>query len=192
MLGVRYMSRVGYDPEASATFLRALAGHGALERELAGREGRDVFEDFFATHPRPRTACARPSRRRGERGAGRRAPKTRPFPGDGRGTALRERSRAGPGAWARVRSSRAGLRLHGAARLPSAQYPGRRVREGTGGRADPVRRREGTDGGRRRVVPSADVGARTRAERRGAHPDKRHGGGDRPARRSGRGTGSRN
>lgn len=52
MLGVRYMSRVGYEPEASAAFLRTLAGHSALERELAGREGRGVVEDFFATHPR--------------------------------------------------------------------------------------------------------------------------------------------
>ncbi len=52
MLGVRYTSRVGYDPEASATFLRALAGYGALERELAGREDRDALQDLFATHPR--------------------------------------------------------------------------------------------------------------------------------------------
>ncbi len=52
MLGVRYMSRAGYDPEASVTFLRTLAGHSALERTLAGREGRGAVEDFFATHPR--------------------------------------------------------------------------------------------------------------------------------------------
>ena len=52
VLGVRYMSRVGYDPEASAAFLRALADHDALERELAGREGRGALETLFATHPR--------------------------------------------------------------------------------------------------------------------------------------------
>lgn len=51
-LGVRYMTRAGYDPQASATFLRTLGGHNALEQELAGHEGRDPLEDFFATHPR--------------------------------------------------------------------------------------------------------------------------------------------
>ncbi len=51
-LGVRYMSRTGYNPEAQATFLRTLSGHNALENELAGRDGRDPLEDFFATHPR--------------------------------------------------------------------------------------------------------------------------------------------
>jgi predicted Zn-dependent protease len=52
-LGVRYMSRVGYDPEAQAAFLRTLSSHSDLERQLvAGRDGRDSGQDFFATHPR--------------------------------------------------------------------------------------------------------------------------------------------
>ena len=51
-LGVRYMVRAGYNPQAQSTFLRTLSGHNVLERELAGREGRDPLEDFFATHPR--------------------------------------------------------------------------------------------------------------------------------------------
>ena len=51
-LGVRYMSRTGYNPEAQATFLRTLSSHNSLEREMAGREGRDSLADFFATHPR--------------------------------------------------------------------------------------------------------------------------------------------
>lgn len=50
--GVRYMLRTGYNPEAQATFLRTLSIHNSLERELAGREGRDPISDFFATHPR--------------------------------------------------------------------------------------------------------------------------------------------
>ena len=51
-LGVRYMSRTGYNPEAQATFMRTLSSHNSLERELAGREGRDPLANFFATHPR--------------------------------------------------------------------------------------------------------------------------------------------
>ena len=51
-LGVRYMSRVGYNPEAQAAFLRTLSSHSDLERQLAGRDGRDSGQDFFATHPR--------------------------------------------------------------------------------------------------------------------------------------------
>ena len=51
-LGVRYMSRVGYNPQAQAAFLRTLSSHSDLERVLAGRDGRDPHQDFFATHPR--------------------------------------------------------------------------------------------------------------------------------------------
>lgn len=52
MLGVRYMSRAGYDPGAMASFLDALSMHSALEDRVAGKEGRPDGIDFFSTHPR--------------------------------------------------------------------------------------------------------------------------------------------
>jgi len=52
-LGVRYLIRAGYDPEAMATFLAKLGEHGALERRLAGAREAGAFERFMtATHPR--------------------------------------------------------------------------------------------------------------------------------------------
>jgi predicted Zn-dependent protease len=50
-LGIRYMARAGYDPQAMATFLRKLDGQAELERRLRGEAG-DAGQSWFATHPR--------------------------------------------------------------------------------------------------------------------------------------------
>jgi predicted Zn-dependent protease len=52
-LGVRYLARAGYDPEAMATFLTKLRAHSRLQAELAGRSPDDIDQfDIMATHPR--------------------------------------------------------------------------------------------------------------------------------------------
>lgn len=52
-LGVRYLTRAGYDPRAMATFLEKLGEHSELARKLAGKEGApDPSTSMFATHPR--------------------------------------------------------------------------------------------------------------------------------------------
>ena len=52
-LGVRYLSRAGYDPAAMASFLKKLRAHSRLQAELAGRSPNDVDQfDIMATHPR--------------------------------------------------------------------------------------------------------------------------------------------
>jgi predicted Zn-dependent protease len=52
-LGVRYLTRAGYDPQAMADFLASLEAHSRLEAELAGKsaDSADQF-DIMATHPR--------------------------------------------------------------------------------------------------------------------------------------------
>ena len=53
MLGIRYITRAGYDPDAMATFLEKLRAHARLQAMLAGRSPDDVDKfDFMATHPR--------------------------------------------------------------------------------------------------------------------------------------------
>ena len=52
LLGVRYMSRAGYDPGAMATFLTRLLAHGRLEAELRGQPGKADAFDIMQTHPR--------------------------------------------------------------------------------------------------------------------------------------------
>lgn len=52
-LGVRYLTRAGYDPTAMATFLEKLGENSELARKLAGKEGApDPSTSMFATHPR--------------------------------------------------------------------------------------------------------------------------------------------
>lgn len=48
-LGIRYLSRAGYDPMAMAEFLGALEAHEDLQRKLDGNS--DAAADFFDTHP---------------------------------------------------------------------------------------------------------------------------------------------
>lgn len=52
-LGVRYLTRAGYDPTAMATFLEKLGEHSELAKQLAGKEDApDPSTSMFATHPR--------------------------------------------------------------------------------------------------------------------------------------------
>ncbi len=52
-LGVRYLGRAGYDPNAMASFLQTLLEHSRMEAELAGRSPDELDQfDIFATHPR--------------------------------------------------------------------------------------------------------------------------------------------
>ncbi|MEZ5934891.1 MAG: M48 family metalloprotease [Alphaproteobacteria bacterium] len=52
-LGVRYLTRAGYDPTAMATFLEKLGRQSDLARKLAGKEDApDPSTSMFATHPR--------------------------------------------------------------------------------------------------------------------------------------------
>ncbi len=52
-LGVRYLTRAGYDPIAMSTFLEKLGSHSQLARKLAGKDGQpDPSTSWFATHPR--------------------------------------------------------------------------------------------------------------------------------------------
>jgi predicted Zn-dependent protease len=51
-LGVRYLIRGGYDPNAMASLLRKLEADSALEARLAGRSGAGDDTDIMSTHPR--------------------------------------------------------------------------------------------------------------------------------------------
>ena len=51
-LGVRYLGRAGYNPNAMADFLNSLEAHSRLEAELSGRPPGSVDQfDITATHP---------------------------------------------------------------------------------------------------------------------------------------------
>ncbi len=52
MLGVRYLSRVGFPPHAMSAFLGKLQANGALQQRLKGKEGQDPATSLLATHPR--------------------------------------------------------------------------------------------------------------------------------------------
>ncbi|MDP2697311.1 M48 family metalloprotease [Thalassospira sp.] len=53
MLGVRYLTRAGYDPAGMASFLKKLRAHSRLQAKLAGRSPDEIDSfDFMATHPR--------------------------------------------------------------------------------------------------------------------------------------------
>ncbi len=49
-LGVRYLTRVGYDPDGMTGFFRKLAAHSKLEARQRGRNG--VEHSFMSTHPK--------------------------------------------------------------------------------------------------------------------------------------------
>jgi predicted Zn-dependent protease len=51
MLGVCYLVRAGYDPNAMTSFFRKLKAHSALQAKISGRKDADNF-DIMATHPR--------------------------------------------------------------------------------------------------------------------------------------------
>ena len=50
MLGVRYMTRAGYDPSAMTSFFRKLKAHSELEAQEQGRDG--IKHNIMSTHPR--------------------------------------------------------------------------------------------------------------------------------------------
>jgi predicted Zn-dependent protease len=50
MLGVRYMSRAGYDPDAMTSFFKKLKAHSELEAHQQGKDG--VSHNIMSTHPR--------------------------------------------------------------------------------------------------------------------------------------------
>lgn len=52
LLGVRYLSRAGFDPEAMASFLAKLKAHSQLESIIAGNPQQQDQFDILATHPR--------------------------------------------------------------------------------------------------------------------------------------------
>lgn len=51
-LGVRYLARNSYDPEAMASFLESMQAHSRLEAELAGNPGAADEFNIMQTHPR--------------------------------------------------------------------------------------------------------------------------------------------
>ena len=52
-LGIRYLTRAGYEPRAMASFLGRLRAHSKLQAKLTGQEPKEVDRlDYFATHPR--------------------------------------------------------------------------------------------------------------------------------------------
>lgn len=48
-LGIRYLHRAGYDPDAMAQFLESLDRYSAFENQEAGRQ--DTSASYFSTHP---------------------------------------------------------------------------------------------------------------------------------------------
>ncbi|NQV98636.1 MAG: M48 family metalloprotease [Rhodospirillales bacterium] len=50
MLGVRYMTRLGYSPDGMTTFFRKMNAHSLLEARIAGQDG--VSHNIMSTHPR--------------------------------------------------------------------------------------------------------------------------------------------
>lgn len=52
-LGLRYLSRGGWTPQAMVTMLNRLRDHGQLEMRMAGRDPSEIDQThFMATHPR--------------------------------------------------------------------------------------------------------------------------------------------
>ena len=51
MLGMRYMTKLGYDPKASAAFFEKLAAHSELSSRMKGEEGKQGHYSIFASHP---------------------------------------------------------------------------------------------------------------------------------------------
>ncbi len=58
-LGVRYLTRSSYDPEAMSTFLASMGAQDRLARKIAGREGTDPAASLFSSHPRTADRVAR-------------------------------------------------------------------------------------------------------------------------------------
>ena len=52
MLGVRYLSRTGYDPAAMRTFFEKMAGNDELRAKLTGQPTGEEAYNFASSHPR--------------------------------------------------------------------------------------------------------------------------------------------
>lgn len=66
-LGIRYLSRAGYDPQAMARFLAKLRAHSRLEAVLAGRSADSIDKfNYLATHPAPQARVTRASANAGK------------------------------------------------------------------------------------------------------------------------------
>jgi len=50
-LGIRYMTKLGYDPKAASSFFKKLAAHTALQAKLSGEENQQSHYGIFASHP---------------------------------------------------------------------------------------------------------------------------------------------
>lgn len=50
-LGIRYMTKLGYDPKAASTFFKKLAAHTELQAKLKGQDGQQSHYGIFASHP---------------------------------------------------------------------------------------------------------------------------------------------
>ncbi|WP_417832627.1 M48 family metalloprotease [Terasakiella sp.] len=62
MLGIRYMTKLGYDPKASASFFKKLAQHTELEARMKGEQGQQSHYSIFASHPDTRKRIAASSK----------------------------------------------------------------------------------------------------------------------------------
>lgn len=50
-LGIRYLARAGYDPNAMANFLENMQNSAALESRISGQRGPSGLAEYFSTHP---------------------------------------------------------------------------------------------------------------------------------------------
>jgi predicted Zn-dependent protease len=68
-LGVRYISRAGYDPAAMTSFLAKMGANSRLQARIAGRAPNDVDErDIMSTHPRTKERVRQAIQLAGARG----------------------------------------------------------------------------------------------------------------------------
>lgn len=51
MLGMRYMTKLGYNPKASASFFKKLAAHTELSARMKGENAQQGHYSIFASHP---------------------------------------------------------------------------------------------------------------------------------------------
>ncbi|WP_191059718.1 M48 family metalloprotease [Geminicoccus harenae] len=68
-LGIRYLTRAGYDPRAMASFLGRLQGQAQLEAARTGRSA-DPEQTIYASHPRTLDRVARAAQAAAERADG--------------------------------------------------------------------------------------------------------------------------
>ncbi len=52
MLGVRYIARAGYDPEAMSSFFNKMKGHDELQSDISGKPSNEESFNHASTHPR--------------------------------------------------------------------------------------------------------------------------------------------